>query len=111
MNNTTLNVLDFGFATIERISEFDYVALGQNTIKVTATVAAIVTGFCSYVWLALQLFWEDHGETVTVGATKSVILAVDFAGNCLIAGRKFRALVNQVLATSADRAFYLAAGY
>lgn len=111
MNNTALNTLDFSFATAERISEFDYVAFGQTVINVTATTTAIVTGFVSYVWLALQLFWEDHGETITVGATKSIILTVDFAGNCLIAGRKFRVLVNQVLSTSADRAFYLAAGY
>lgn len=111
MTSFALNTLDLAFTTAEKIERFDYVALGQNAIKVTATVAAIVTGFCSYVWLALQLFWEDHGETITVGATKSVILAVDFTGNCLIAGRKFRVLVNQVLSTSADRAFYLAAGY
>ena len=108
MNNTALNTLDFGFTALEKISEFDYVAFGSQVVETTATVTAVVVGFASYLWLALQLFWEDHGETITVGATKSVILTVDFAGNCLIAGRKFRLFANRMTATLADRAYYAA---
>lgn len=111
MNNTALNTLDVNFTILEKVSEFDYVAFGQSTIKVTATVTAIVIGFCSYVWLALQLFWEDHGETITVGSVKFTFSVVDFAGECLLAGRNFRRFTNFLTFNLTDRVYYLAAGY
>lgn len=111
MKTTALNTLDLAFTGLETISEFDYVALGQNTIKVTATVAAIVTGIASYVWLAFQLFWEEHGETITVGSVKFTFGLVDFAGECLLAGRKLRPVVNGLTASLTDRVYYLAEGY
>lgn len=111
MKTTALNTLDLAFTGLETISEFDYVALGETAINVTASTAAIVVGFCSYVWLALQLFWEDHGETITVGSVKFTFGLVDFAGECLLAGRSFRRFANGLTANLTDRVYYLAAGY
>lgn len=111
MNNTALNILDINFTILEKISEFDYVALGQNVINFVTVTAAIVSGFCSYIWLALQLFWEEHGETITVGSVKFTFGLVDFAGECLLTGRKLRPVVNGLTASLTDRVYYLAAGY
>ena len=109
MNNTALNILDINFTILEKISEIDYVTLGQNVINFVTVTAAIVSGFCSYIWLALQLFWEEHGETITVGSVRFTFGLLDFAGSCYFAGRKLRPVANCLVASLTDRVYYLAA--
>ncbi len=104
--NRTFNVIDTAFTSLEAISEFDYIAVGEKVINISATVAAIVVGVCSYVWTALLLFWEDNGEVITVGATRFVINIVDFAGWCYHTGRKVRPVVTHNLNRLADAAFF-----
>ncbi len=111
MNNTALNTLDINFTILEKISEIDYVALGETAIKVTATATAIVTGIVSYVWLALQLWWDEYNEVILVNSVRFTVGVVDFAGSCYFAGRKLRPVANGLVASLTDRVYYLAAGY
>jgi hypothetical protein len=106
MTTLTLNVLDFGFETAELIDNLQLRRKLNVAVNVTATVAAVVVGLASYLWVALQLFWEDHGDDIVVGATRFAFLTADFAGNVLIAGRNFRRVANFVTATLADRAYF-----
>ena len=106
MYNTALNVADFGFETLERIERFDYSALGEKVIKFSATVAAVVVAVVTYVVTALQLFWLEHGEAITVNAIRFTVATADFAGACFFAGRKLRPVVNHWVARLADSAFY-----
>lgn len=104
--NATLNVFDFGFGALEKVSEVDYVKLGENVIESVATVAAIVVGVATYVWTALMLFWLENGETIIKRAVQFVFLIVDFAGELLMAGREFRAFANKATARISDGVFY-----
>lgn len=104
--NATLNVFDFGFGVLEKVSEFDVVEFGENVIENVATVAAIVVGVATYVWTALMLFWLENGETITKRAVQFVFLTVDFAGELLMAGRDFRAFINKATARFSDGVFY-----
>ena len=110
MKNTALNTLDLLFSALETLSEVDYVALGQGAIRLTATATAVVVGLCSYLWLALQLLWDSHGETVTVGSVRLAFATVDLAGEVLVLGRDTRSAVNRLVASLSDRAFYALAG-
>ena len=82
----------------------------KTTLKMAylwvATAAAIIYGACSYAYLAAQLFWDEHGETIMVGTVKTFFAAVDFAGELLQAGRDFRRFVDRYTAILADTAFY-----
>jgi hypothetical protein len=104
--NRTFNVIDTAFSAGEVIERFDAVAVGEKVINISATVAAIVIGVCSYVWTALLPWWEDNGEVITVGAIRFVINTVDFAGWCYQAGRKVRPQVNLAVNHLADTAFF-----
>jgi hypothetical protein len=111
MKNTALNTLDLAFSLAERVSEFDYVALGAWLVRATATVAAVVVGVCSYLVLAFQLWWDSHGEAVTVGAFRLAVGTLDVAGEVLALGREARAALNRLATVGTDRAFYALAGY
>lgn len=69
------------------ISEIDYVKLGNDVIKHTATVAAIVVGVISYLYTAFQLWWNDNGETVKVNLFRFIVNMIDFiaffVGGCI----------------------------
>lgn len=72
---------------VDYISEIDYVKLGGDVIKYTATVAAIVVGVASYLYTAFQLWWNDNGETVQVNLFRFIVNLVDFiaffVGGCI----------------------------
>lgn len=104
--NATLNVFDFGFGVLEKVSEFDYVQFGDTAIKRVAAIAAVVVGVFTYVVTALQLFWMDNGEVISKRAVQFVFLTVDFAGEMLMAGREFRCFVNRLTAQVSDGVFY-----
>ena len=106
--NATLNAFDFAFGTLEKVSEIDYVKLGDDVIKRAVAFAAVTVAVVTYVVTALQLFWLQNGEVISKRAVQFVFLTVDFAGEMLIAGRDFRKFVNFVTAQVADRAFYAA---
>jgi hypothetical protein len=78
-------------------------------VRATATVAAVVVGVCSYLVLAFQLWWDSHGEAVTVGAFRFTFTVVDFAGELYLEGRKLRKEVDSLLVDLADRVYYLSA--
>ena len=75
-------------AAIVKLKEFDYVQLGEDVIKYTATVSAVVVGIVSYVWTALQLWWEDNGEATQVNLIRFVVNVIDFIGEFVIATPK-----------------------
>ena len=64
----------------KKLKEFDYVQFGENVIKTAATFAAVVVGVVSYVWTALQLWWEDNGEATQVNLIRFVVNVIDFIG-------------------------------
>ncbi len=111
MKNTALNTLDLAFASAERVSEFDYVALGAWLVRATATVAAFVVAVVTYLYLTLRLWWVDNGEAVTVGAFRFAVGTLDVAGEVLALGREVRVGADRLVARGADRAFYALAGY
>ena len=104
--NRTLTTLDVMFAAAEQIADFDYVAMGEKSLNVIATVAAFIVAVTTYVSTALQLFWLEHGESIVTNAIRIVINTVDFAGACYYAGRNFRPVANRVTARVADGIFY-----
>jgi hypothetical protein len=104
--NFTLNALDSIFFGLEKLTEFDYVNAGRKVINGVVTVAAVIVALCTYMWTALQLFWDEHGEGITVGVTRAVFNVMDFGGNCLLAGREMRFLADKVVAQAIDRAYY-----
>ena len=111
MKNTALNALGLVFAVAEKVEGFDYVALGSNVVRITATVAAVAVGVVSYLYLTLRLWWCEHGEAVTVGAFRLVSGTLGAAGGALALGRATRLGVNRLLAVGTDRAFYALAGF
>jgi hypothetical protein len=64
----------------KKLKEFDYIQFGENVIQFTATLSAIVVGIASYVWTALQLWWEDNGEATQVNFIRFVVNVIDFIG-------------------------------
>ena len=104
--NTTLNIIDSAFSVIEVIADYDYVKSGERIIALIATAAAIIIGVATYCTTALQLFWEEHGESIMTNALRAIIIAADFAGNCYYAGRDFRRFMNTESARIMDRAYY-----
>jgi hypothetical protein len=96
--NRTLNVFDVLFSAAETISEFDYVEFGEKLITFFATIAAIIVGFTSYVYTAVQLWWEDNNETTLTRGFQFVIHTMDFAHEVYIAGKDFRSIVNSFTA-------------
>ncbi len=87
----------------------------MKTIKAFAygivTAYAVLAGLFGYLKLACQLFWEEYGETVSVGALRFAVGTVDLAGEVLALGREARVQADRLVSVLADRAFYLAAGY
>ena len=108
MINATLNAADSVFIALEKIEEFDYVAFGEKAIRFAATTSAIVVGLCSYIWLALQLFWEDHGDTILTFAFQTIVHTADFAHACYTSARAFRRTVGYLCGSAVDRLYYLA---
>jgi len=106
--NTTLNIIDSAFSVIEVIADYDYVKSGERIITIIATAAAIIIGVATYCTTALQLFWEEHGESIMTNALRAVIIAADFAGNCYYTGRKLRVIANSATAQFTDRIYYTA---
>ncbi len=104
--NATLNAFDFAFGTLEKVSEVDYVKLGDDVIKRAVAFAAVTVAVVTYVVTALQLFWLQNGETITKRAVQFVFLTVDFAGEMLIAGREFRRFANMLTMRISDGVFY-----
>jgi hypothetical protein len=64
----------------KKLKEFDYVQFGEDVIKFSATATAVVIGVVSYVWTALQLWWEDNGETTQVNFIRFLVNVIDFIG-------------------------------
>ena len=75
-------------AMIKTLKEFDYVKFGSDAIRFTATVSAIVVGVVSYVWTALQLWWDDNGESVKVNTFRFVVNLIDAIAAVVIATPK-----------------------
>lgn len=91
--SNTLNAVDVVLGTIEKVQEFDVPAKAKYVANVATTVVAVVVGFLSYISLALQLFWDEHGETVKSTAINFAIGTVEFALLLFEAGRDFRNFV------------------
>ncbi len=108
--NRTLNAVDFVFNATEVIASYDYVAVGDRVIQITATLAAVVIGVCSYVWTALLLFWEDNGDTILTSVVRFTFILMDACGSVYYAGRKLRPVANRYCALAADSAFYQLCG-
>ena len=72
---------------IAKLKEIDYVKLGHNTINVVITVYAVVYAVLTYVWTALQLWWDDNGEDVKVNAVKLTFNTIDFVADVIFALR------------------------
>ena len=75
-------------ALMKQLKEFDYVKFGDNVIQVTATAYAVVVGVFSYAWTALQLWWDDNGETVQVNTIRIAVNLIDFIAAIVIATPK-----------------------
>jgi hypothetical protein len=72
-------------ALVKQLKEFDYVKLGDNVIKYSATAYAIAVGVFSYVWTAFQLWWDDNGEATQVNTIRIVVNVIDFIAAIVIA--------------------------
>jgi hypothetical protein len=104
--NRTFNVIDTAFSAAEVIERFDAVAVGEKVINISATVAAIVIGVCSYVWTALLLWWEDNNATVITHLTRFTFLFIDALGATYYAGVNTRPVINYWVARVADTVLY-----
>jgi hypothetical protein len=104
--NTSLNIIDSAFSVIEVIAEHDYKKSAERIIAIIATAAAIIIGTATYISTAVQLFWEEHGQSIMTRAFQTAIIAADFAGNCYYAGRKLRVIANTASDRIMDRAYY-----
>lgn len=78
----------------------------KNALETFNLVWNIVWGFVSYLFLALQLFWEEYGETIQIGAVKTLFNLVDLAGETFLLGRKSRQRFEAWLSRQADSAFF-----
>ena len=106
ITNRYLTALDVIFNAAEVIERYDAVAVGERVINISATLAAIVIGVCSYVWTALMLWWEDNGDRTLTAIVRFTFLFIDACGFCYYAGRKLRPVANRYCARLADSAFY-----
>jgi hypothetical protein len=108
MYNTALNTLDLGFTALEKIEKIDYVALSNKVTTNAATISAIVVGVCSYIWLALQLFWEDHGDQILTLSFQTIIHIADFSHDCYTSGVALRRALGTLFVRALDNAYYAA---
>ena len=77
--NRYLSILDLTFIATEKVSKFDYVEFGEKFIIFVATISAVIVGFSSYVYTALQLWWEDNNETILTRGSQFIIHTMNFA--------------------------------
>lgn len=107
--NTKLNAIDALFTAIEQIERYDYVAVGETVINITATAAAVIVGVASYVITALQLWWEDNGQSIITNAVRFTFLIIDTIGAVYYAGVNSRPVIaywgNRII----DRVYFTAA--
>jgi hypothetical protein len=83
-----------------------------KTIRTLATIAGVIVGVTSYLVLALQLFWEEHGETVQYRfsqfvhlLTESIELTYKLGKDC---GEFYYTVGRPWLAGKVDSLFYTA---
>lgn len=107
--NRTLNVIDTAFNVIEQIERVDPVAIGEKVINITATAAAVIMGVASYVITALQLWWEDNGQSIITNAVRFTFIIADTIGAVYYAGVNSRPIINQWVARLADEVYFTAA--
>ena len=106
--NAGLNTLDALFVIADRIERIDPVAIGEKVINITATAAAVIIGVASYIYTALLLWWDDHGQSVIVNVTRFTFFIIDAIGATYHAGRKLRPTLNYWAARVIDRVYYTA---
>jgi hypothetical protein len=104
--NRYLTAADVAFSSLEVISKFDYVSVGNKVITATATICAVIVAVVSYIVTALQLFWLERGDTIIINTIRFTVTLADFTGNCYQAGRKVRPQVNLAVNHLADTAFF-----
>ena len=106
MTALTLNVADGAFGLMEQLAEFDYRSAAQRIAMRTVEIAAVVVAISTYTWLALCLFWEEHGDVIQekfatfVTATETAIRVTYRAGIA------FRPVANRVIALGVDKLYY-----
>ena len=104
--NRYLTVADVAFSSLEVISKFDYVSVGNKVITATATICAVIVAVVSYIVTALQLFWLEHSETIIINTVRFIFTLADFAGDCYHIGRKLRPIVIHNLNRLTDTVFF-----
>ena len=106
ITNRTLSIIDTAFTIIDRIERVDYVALGETVINIIATTAAIIVGVASYIITALQLFWEDHGQSIIINTVRFIINFADYCHELYQLGAETKRFITKSTNFLADRAFY-----
>ena len=103
--NRTLNAIDALFSVIEQIERYDYAAIGEKVINITATVAAVIIGVVSYIYTALLLWWEDNGQSVIINAVRFTFIIIDTIGAVYYAGVNSRPVINHWVSRLADTTY------
>lgn len=106
MTTLTLNVADGAFGLMEQLAEFDYRSAAQRIVMRTVEIAAVVVAVATYIWLALCLFWEEHGDVIQEKFAKFVTAIETAIRVTHCAGVTFRPVVNRVIALSVDKLYY-----
>jgi hypothetical protein len=75
-------------AMVKKLQEFDYAKFGDNVVKYSITAYAIAVAVSSYLWTALQLWWDDNGEATQVNLIRLVVNVIDFIAAIVIATPK-----------------------
>jgi hypothetical protein len=84
----------------------NYKDRAMQVLEIAKVIWNIAWGFISYLTLALQLFWDEYGETIQVGLVRFVFATVDFTGEVLLLGRKSRVHFDRWLTQRMDSAFF-----
>ena len=106
MTTLTLNVADGAFGLMEQLAEFDYRSAAQRIAMRTVEIAAVVVAIVTYIWLALRLFGEEHGEEIQEKFAAFVTSAETSIRVTYRAGVAFRPVANHVIALSVDKLYY-----
>lgn len=75
----------------------------MNTLK---TIWQIVYGLFSYLYLALQLFWEEYGEEIQIVTVRFLFFLLEVTGKVYMLGQKSRRSFDTWLSRQLDSAFF-----
>lgn len=87
----------------------NFETIQANTRKIATfaiAVGTILYGLFSYLYLALQLFWDEYGEEIQIGTVRFLFFLLEVTGKVYMFGQESRRYFDSWLGRKLDSAFF-----